>query len=298
MAGFWLSLHWLWMWLHSILRQWQPQHRFGRIEAPRPTIKSNRKPEWVVRQLVLLKAHLPQAGCRTIALTFNRVFAHRDATVSKSFVNAVLRRNAHAVVLARRAIRSARPRAVAVNHCWGLDMTGRADAAGNVHTILGIIDHGSRCAVKLVRLTRCCGWTLLGHLCLTIGEFGKPRFVRTDNERCLTGGAFGAGLRLLGIGHQRTSLHCPWQNGRIERVFGTLKQTLRQCLFADAAMLDALLADFGRWYNEIRPHQSLGGLTPVEAWHGVDAFHAPATPKAVEFVEGWDGLLSGFRIRR
>lgn len=55
---------------------------FRRIEPVVIHIKSNRKPEWTVRQLVLLKAHLPNAGCRTLAVTFNRVFAHRDVTVS------------------------------------------------------------------------------------------------------------------------------------------------------------------------------------------------------------------------
>ena len=35
-------------------------------------------------------------------------------------------------------------------------------------------------------------------------------------------------LLLSDIRHQRSELHCPWQNGRIERLFGTLKQRLEQ----------------------------------------------------------------------
>jgi transposase InsO family protein len=31
---------------------------------------------------------------------------------------------------------------------------------------------------------------------------------------------------LLGIRMQRTDVHCPWQNGRIEQLFGTLKAAL------------------------------------------------------------------------
>jgi putative transposase len=62
--------------------------------------------------------------------------------------------------------------------------------------------------------------------------------------------------------------------------------------------LDALLADFVHWYNELRPHQGLGGLTPLEAWQGIDPFHAPNEPKTVELIEGRGGLLVGFRIRR
>ena len=269
-----------------------------RIEPARAGCRARRKPAWVLRQLVLLQAHLPNAGCRLIALTFNRVFAHREVSVSKSYVHRVLRLNAHMVAEARKAIRQATPRPVALNHCWGLDMTGRADAQGQIHTVLGIVDHGSPLAVRLARLPNKYSWTLLGHLCLTIAQFGRPRFIRTDNEACFTGRVFTRGLRILGIGHQRSDLHCPWQNGRIERLFGTLKGLLRQLSLADAPTFDAFLHDFSTWYNELRPHQNLGGTTPAEAWQHIDPFHAPAPPKDVRFVEGWDGFMGGFRIRQ
>jgi len=51
-------------------------------------------------------------------------------------------------------------------------------------------------------------------------------------------------------------------------------------------------------YNELRPHQNLGGMTQAEVWEGIDPFHAPAALKAVDFIEGWAGLLAAFRIRR
>lgn len=292
---FWAG--WALAWLRMLCRGRPTGTVFRRFEPAAVHVKSNKKPDWVVRQLVLLKAHLPDAGCRTLAMTFNRVFAHREMSVSKSFVHQVLREQAHAVWLARKTIRAARPKPVAVNHCWGIDLTGRGDDGGDVHTVLGILDHGSRRTLALTRLTRKCGWTLLGQLCLAIAEFGRPKFVRTDNERCFTGRVFAGGLRMLGNRHQRIDLHCPWQNGRVERFFGTLKGCLHQLALADGVALDQFLTDFGRWYNELRPHQNLGGATPIEAWRGIDPFHAP-TEKAVDFVQGWDGLLAGFRIRR
>lgn len=260
--------------------------------------RARRKPAWVLRQLILLKAHMPQAGCRLLAITFNRVFAHHEVSLSKSFVHRALRDQAYAVMQARKAIRLARPRAVAVNACWGLDLTGRQDGAGVVHTILGLLDHGSRRVLALKAIALKSGWHLLGHLCFAIAEFGRPRSVRTDNEACFTGRVFASGLRLLGIGHQRIDLHCPWQNGRIERFFGTLKPYLKQWQFDGALALDLSLAEFGNWYNAIRPHQNLDGRTPLEAWNNVDPFHAPCPPKSVEFVQNWDGLLAGFHIRR
>src|SRR5438105_127122 len=121
MAALFVASQWIWMWLRA---HWRTPggrpHGFARFSAGSVRIRCNRKPEWVLRQLILLKAHLPNAGCRTLALTFNRVFAHREVSVSKSFVHKALREQAYAVWLARKAIRSAKPPAVAINHCWGI----------------------------------------------------------------------------------------------------------------------------------------------------------------------------------
>jgi putative transposase len=87
-------------------------------------------------------------------------------------------------------------------------------------------------------------------------------------------------------------VHCPWQNGRIERFFGTLKPYLRQMQFSGRLALNQSLQTFLHWYNHIRPHQNLGGFTPAEAWQNIDPFHAPQPPKAVTFFEGWDGRAS------
>jgi len=88
-------------------------------------------------------------------------------------------------------------------------LTGKADAAGNMHMILGLIDHGSRGLLDLTALLDKRSWTLLGHLFLAIGKYGKPRALRTDNEACFTGRAFRLALALAGIRHQRTDPGCP-----------------------------------------------------------------------------------------
>jgi hypothetical protein len=45
----------------------------------------------------------------------------------------------------------------------------------------------------------------------------------------------------------------------------------------------------------VRPHQNLDGLTPAEAWSGVDPY--ATEPKAVVWFEGWGGLLKGYYLR-
>jgi putative transposase len=139
-------------------------------------------------------------------------------------------------------------------------------------------------------------WTLLGHLCLAIGRHGKPIAVRTDNERCFTSLVFTSALRCLGITHQRSAVGCPWQNGRIERFFGTLKQVLNQWSVQNGTQLQQSLYAFRDWYCTVRPHANLNGATPDEAWRDIDPYRN--VPKKIEWFDAWDGLLSGYRIKR
>ena len=111
---------------------------------------------------------------------------------------------------------------------------------------------------------------------------------RTDNEPIFTSRVFRLTLILLGIHHQTTDLHCPWQNGRVERFFGTLKESLDQLAVTSLDALNSALGEFRFFYNRVRPHQNLAGATPAEAWAGGD-------PHTVRFkqecwFEAWDGL--------
>jgi transposase InsO family protein len=250
----------------------------------------------VIDELVRLQALMPDAGCRRVTDVFNRLHLQRKrVSVSKSYVSYTLRSRRHEVLLRRRALRARAPGAGPANRTWAMDMTGKVDATGRLHMLLGVIDHGSRRLLELRALPAKGAWTLLGYLCLAIGRCGKPRCLRTDNEAVFTSGVFRGALRLLGIRHQRSDVGCPWQNGRIERLFGTLKGKLRHWQVASAVQLQLALDDFSCWYNEVRPHQHLTGATPVEAWRGIDPY--ARAPTQVRWFEAWDGLLTGYRLR-
>jgi putative transposase len=145
-------------------------------------------------------------------------------------------------------------------------MSGKTDVSGSLHMMLAILDHGGRKVLMLAALPNKTSWIVLGHLCLAIGRHGKPIAIRTDNKSVLTSRVFRRALSLAGVRHQRIDAGCPWQNGRVERVFGTLKQSLNHWEVANRLQLQAALDIFREWHCCIMPHANLGGATPQEAW--------------------------------
>lgn len=216
--------------------------------------------------------------------------------MGKSFVADTIRRHHYEIEILRRRIKHRLPPPTPSNLTWAMDLTGKADAAGQVHSILGLLDHGSRALLTLAALPDKCSWTLLGHLCLAIGKYGKPHGLRTDNEACFTGRVFRLGLKLAGIRHRRSDAGCPWHNGRIERFFGTLKGKLDRLEVESFVVLNEALGEFRFFYNFVRPHQHLQGRTPAEAWADIDPTARPVRRKF--WFEAWEGLLCGYYLRR
>ena len=265
-------------------------------EAAGALRRNRAKPAWVIQEVLRLAA-LSGDGCRKVEQLFNRLYAaRRKMTVGKSFVNYTIRKHRYEVQVLRKQIKNVRPKPVPLNWVWGMDLTGKSDTQGRLHLLLGILDHGSRAALCLEALGNKSSWTLLGHLFLAIGQYGKPRFVRTDNEAVFTSRVFRLALAMLGIGHQTTDLHCPWQNGRVERFFGSLKESLDQLAVASFDALNHALGEYRFFYNHVRSHQNLGGATPAEAWAGVNPHTSPF--KREFWFEAWGGLLQGFYLRR
>jgi putative transposase len=281
----------------------EPQRCYRRVAAiatcgeTRLIYCARAKPEWVKHEVLRLKALMPHTGCRKIADCFNRRFAHaRHMTVGKTYVSNMIRQHYYEILVLRRQIKNAKPKAIPKNLIWALDLSGKTDSQGKLQMLLGIVEHGSRAALCLQALRNKSSWTLLGYLFLAIGKYGKPRFVRTDNEVVFTSRVFKLALSLLGIRHQTTDLHCPWQNARVERFFGTLKESLNQLAVTSFDALNHALTEFRFFYNHVRSHQNLAGATPAEAWAGVDP-HVTRFKQEYWF-EGWDGLLQGYYLRR
>jgi transposase InsO family protein len=67
-----------------------------------------------------------------------------------------------------------------------------------------------------------------------------------------------------GVKHKYTRPYRPQTNGKVERFWRTLKEDLLECDgFDSMEHLQDELIKYVIYYNEIRPHQSLGGKTPL-----------------------------------
>jgi putative transposase len=270
------------------------------------------KPDWVKLAVFDLALGLPGAGYRTIAHCFNLQQAEQQsqeagdsqtetASVSKTFVAKLLTSQRAALAQARQRARSrSQARREPIQTTWGVDLTGLPLTDGSSVPVFGVIDHGSRAIVALEPVATYSSLILLGRLLVAMGTHGKPKAVRSDNDGVFKTWLFRAVLGFIGVRQQFTDLGSPWQNGRIERFWRTLKSELQtkavrsrlsgqavqtRMKFASVDAMQSLLEAFRFSYNAHRPHQSLGGATPAMVWNGqVDAVRlklkAKPTPTA------------------
>lgn len=118
---------------------------------------------------------------------------------------------------------------------------------------------------------------------------GRPEFIRSDRGGDYIAHALALNLINLDIARQFTEPYSSWQNGRVERINGTLdtefapgvpgfhpggeaeytRRALKTPLKVESLItveaLDRRIGDFFGDYNN-RPHSRLNGLTPLQAW--------------------------------
>jgi len=138
-------------------------------------------------------------------------------------------------------------------------------------TFAALMDGFSR---KLLRLKVFKGTPATAHMVRlvrsAVTSFGKPRFLICDH-----GGQFAdrftAMIETDGITVVKGKVRQPSFNGKVERLFRTLRIWLRVAVLPiRARQFQQQIDDYMAWYNEQRPHASLGGRTPDEAWNGIE----------------------------
>jgi transposase InsO family protein len=89
--------------------------------------------------------------------------------------------------------------------------------------------------------------------------------VMTDNHLSYRRSrAFAHALADLGARHLMIRPHCPWTNGKVERLNRTLlREWAYACVYRSSAERAACLAPFIEHYNTQRRHSALGGRPPI-----------------------------------
>jgi transposase InsO family protein len=285
--------------IRTIRKQNKPSSLFGRRKVTptdKPCYRFIKKPDWVPKEIIHMKALMPELGCRKLADSFNRRFnCSKQMTVGKTYVSNVIQKSQYEIQILRKNIKHRKPKPLPKNLIWGIDLTGKSDTQNKTLNIFGIVDHGSRGNLCLRGLKNKASITLLRHLLDAIEQYGKPKVIRTDNESIFISRLFKISLWLLNIKHQHIDKGCPWMNGRVERFFGTLKERLNHWEVDNREQLNRALVQFQFWYNHVRPHQHLEGRTPSEVWQGTNIYTQHI--KKEYWFEAWDGLLTGYYLR-
>jgi len=155
------------------------------------------------------------------------------------------------------------------NDMWHLDWTQLSDETW----LLAIQDDASRYVLDF-----CVAQTLTADASIELVQkaievYGKPAQVLTDKGATFhtmhqlgkkpAKSRFTRFLEEQGIKHITARVNHPQTNGKIERLFGTIKKASNQHFQGD-------IEQTFHWYNQVRPHMSLNyerAETPLEAYH-------------------------------
>jgi putative transposase len=153
-----------------------------------------------------------------------------------------------------------------LNQSWSMDFMSDSLLSGRKFRTLNLIDDYNREALAVEVDTALPAERVIRALEEAVDFRGSaPRQIRVDNgpefiSAKLTGWCERMGIELLYIQPGK-----PMQNGYIERFNGSFrKDVLDAYLFEDLGQVRVLTEQWVQDYNCSRPHDSLGGLSPLE----------------------------------
>ncbi len=220
----------------------------------------------VLARMRELSAQYPRYGYRRI-----RIFLGRDGFVMSPGRSYRLWRSAGLQLPRRRPRKRAavsRPRLAAPsgpNQVWSYDFVFDACANGQQIKCLTVTDEFTKEGLAIDVDGRIRSPRVVEVLARLASLRGAPKVLRSDNgpefvSRALLGWIVDQGIETALIEPGK-----PWQNGVVESFNGKFRD---ECLslewFRSRAEAKVLIEQWRRHYNAVRPHSSLGYLTPDE----------------------------------
>ena len=184
----------------------------------------------------------------------------------------------------RRRIATKRPRflpATSRNQVWAYDFVFDTCANGQQLKCLTIIDEWTREALAIDVAGSIRSARVIDVLSRLVSVHGAPRYLRSDNGPEFVSTAVLRWLVDAGIHSVHIAPGKPWQNGTDESFNGRLRD---ECLnaewFRSRPEAVVIIETWRCHYNDVRPHSSLGYLTPTE----FKAKHMQPTQQSAEAI--------------
>jgi len=150
-----------------------------------------------------------------------------------------------------------------INGCWSMDFMSDALCNGRKIRILNILDDYNREILAIETSTSIPSVSVVRTLEEIISWRGKPQKIRVDNGPEFTSLIFADWCKENGIEIQYIQPGKPVQNALIERFNRTFRgEVLDAYIFEDLNQVRGIAQEWMEDYNEERPHESLGSLSP------------------------------------
>jgi putative transposase len=221
----------------------------------------------VVARMTELAARYPRFGYRRI-----QVYLERDGFVMNGKRMHRLWREAKLQLPKKRPRKRIRGRAreepatpVSSNEVWSYDFVFDHAANGHQLKCLTVVDEGTSEGLAIDVAGSIRSRRVIEVLARLVSERGAPKVLRSDNGPEFVSRALLKWIASEGIESALIEPGKPWQNGLGESFNGKFRD---ECLsmewFRNRTDAKIVIEAWRRHYNEVRPHSSLGNLTPAE----------------------------------
>jgi len=230
----------------------------------------------------LSKAH-PREGSHKAWVKLRR----EGIRINHKRVERLWKENGLTVPIVRRQRRRGKPldrpvRALYPNHVWAYDFMEDACVNGRKLRILNVVDEFTRECYKTHVDYRMPASEVIAILDVLFSIHGTPAYLRSDNGPEFIAQKVKKWLKEQGVQTAYIEPGKPWQNGINERFNGYLRDAcLNMELFVSVIDARWTIESHRRYYNEERPHDALGDLSPLafkRQWLAAHPEHPGALP--------------------
>jgi putative transposase len=151
------------------------------------------------------------------------------------------------------------------NHTWSMDFVFDALANGKPIKCLNVVDDCTKEAVVIEAARRINGQGVADLLEAACRFRGYPACIRTDQGPEFTGRSLDQWAQANGVKLLLIQPGKPTQNAYVESFNGKFRdECLNENWFVSLDHARAVISEWRRDYNEVRPHSSLGKKTPAQ----------------------------------